>query len=286
MEQLPLQSSFDPYIQNATILAPDGITSIAIPIPEIDLYNDSNLATSANYGAQLGATVVMLFVVLFMTPSVKLRRLLTILHISGLVISIVRMSLLYTSMHAHANRFYETWGQDYGNIPASDTRIAVVATTFSMVQVAVAEAALMSQAWTMVAFWPPSVKYTVSITSVIVTLLTLGSRFALVIIQNRAIITLIPPVYFSWGFNWAIIMNAASIFWFCAIFNAKLLFHMISNRGILPNRSTVTPIEVLIMANGVLMLIPCKSTKFMLVSFAADLYSRLRWFGMVQGHRF
>lgn len=262
MDQLPVLKDFDPYTQNATIIALDGVTDIAIPIPQIDAFNESNMANTANYGAQLGGTIVMLLVVLFMTPYAKLKRLLTILHISGLVISIIRMSLLYTNMHSQATHFYEYWSQDYRHIPASDIQISVAATTFSMIQVAVAEAALMSQAWTMVAFWPPSVKYTVSITSAIITLLTLGSRFTLVVVQNRALVTLIPPAYFAWGFSWAIITNAASIFWFCAIFNSKLLFHMISNRGILPNRSIVTPMEVLIMANGVLMLIPCKFARF------------------------
>lgn len=250
--------SFDAWTQNITIFLADGTTNITVPIAAINEFNDSNMSNAANYGAQLGASVIMLLALLFTTPFAKFRRTLTILHLLGLVISCIRMSLLYANLLSPVDHFYEFWAGDYSRIHKNTLALAVAGTTLSMIQVIVAELALMCQAWTMAAFWPASVKCVVAFLSVLVTLLTIGSRFATTIVLNEYTLGLESTDFFDPGFHFALVMNAVSIFWFCAVFNAKLIFHIVSNRGILPTRNSITSMEVLIMANGILMLFPGK----------------------------
>lgn len=250
--------NFDAWTQNVTIFLADGTTALHIPIEAINAFNDSNMAIAANYGAQLGASLTMLLALVFTTPVAKFRRTLTMLHLLGLVISCIRMGLLYANLLSPTDDFYEYWAADYSRVPKNALSLAVAANTLSLVQVIVAELALMCQAWTIAAFWPASVRYSVVFMSVLVTVLTVGSRLALTIVLNKYTLLLDSADFFEFGLKFALVMNAGSIFWFCAVFNAKLLFHIISNRGILPARTTITSMEVLIIANGILMLFPGK----------------------------
>ncbi|KKF95981.1 Fungal pheromone mating factor STE2 GPCR [Ceratocystis platani] len=49
---------------------------------------------------------------------------------------------------------------------------------------------------------------------------------------------------------------AANIFWFAGLFNVKLIMHLAKNKRFLPSRNKFTPIEVLVVTNGLMMVIP------------------------------
>ncbi|KAH7121320.1 fungal pheromone mating factor STE2 GPCR-domain-containing protein [Dactylonectria macrodidyma] len=247
---------FDPYTQNVTFLASDGKTPLSVPLPMVDAFHTESVSICLNYGSQLGACVIMLAVVFVMTPSPKLRRPSSLLHITGLVLCIIRMALLSAYFPSPFNDFYAYWAYDYSHVPIRDFVISIVANTFSLLLVIAIEAALMHQAWTMVKLWPNFWKYTLSALSAFITLFTIGWRVAFTVIQNKAVLSLIPPENMRWLIHLMVITNAVSICWFCAIFNIKLVIHLISNRGVLPSYKTMTPMEVLIATNGVLMIVP------------------------------
>ncbi|KAK3192865.1 pheromone alpha factor receptor [Lecanicillium sp. MT-2017a] len=248
--------TFNPYTQNISITAADATTTIQIPIPMINAFSDETVSIVMNYGAQMGACIAMFLVMLILTPTGKLTRSSSVLHLMGLLVNIIRMALTFPYFRSPLSHFYEYWTGDFSRVPAGDFRTSVTANTLSLLLTMIIQAALMNQAWTMVAFWPTATKYAACVLSLIIMLLTIGSRLAFTIVQNEAIISLQPPVHFYWGIHWTVIMNAISIFWFCAIFNVKLVMHLIINRGILPSRSMFTPMEVLIMTNGTLMIVP------------------------------
>lgn len=247
---------FDPYTQNVSFVAGDGKTPLSVPMSMIDAFHTESVSVCINYGAQLGACVIMLAVILVMTPSSKFRRPSSILHITGLTLCIIRMALLSAYFPSPFNDFYAYWAGDYSHVPVRDFVISIVANTFSLLLVIAIEAALMHQAWTMVKLWPNFWKYSLSALSAFITLFTIGWRLAFTVIQNKAVLSLIPPENMIWLIHLMVITNAASICWFCAIFNIKLIIHLISNRGVLPSYKTMTPMEVLITTNGMLMIIP------------------------------
>ncbi|KAM5353656.1 hypothetical protein ACJ41O_000306 [Fusarium nematophilum] len=247
---------FDPYNQNVTFFAADGVTKIEIPMPLLDSFHRESTSVSINYGTQLGACIIMLLVLLILTPKSKFRRPSNILHMIGLFLCSLRMLLLSLYFPSPFNDFYAFWAVDYSHVPQHDFNISVAANTVSFMLVVAIEAALMNQAWTMVSLWPEVWKYGISIVSGCITLTTIGWRLAFTIIHNRAVLTLDPPSTGYWLMHWMVITNALSICWFCAIFNIKLVWHIVSNRGVLPSYKAMTPMEVLVMTNGLLMVVP------------------------------
>ncbi|KAK5994911.1 hypothetical protein PT974_03299 [Cladobotryum mycophilum] len=250
------RGGFDPYGQNVTFLAADGSTSISIPIPVLNLFNDQTVAICLNYASQLGACAAMLAVVLVMTPSSKLRRPSNVLHVLGLVLGLLRMVFLSIYFVSPFSHFYQVWGEDYQGIALKYYQWSNTSTVLSFLLVVVVQAALMNQAWTMVSLWPNLAKYALATFSGLVALLTTALRLALTIVQIEGIMENAPPMQYLWLAQGSSIMTAISTCWFCAMFNLKLVHHLISNRGVLPSRRALNPMEILIMTNGILMIIP------------------------------
>lgn len=248
--------TFDPFNQNVTFLSADGKTPLYVPFAALDAFHDESASVCINYGAQLGACIIMLLVLLIQTPAAKFRRPSTILHIAGLVICSIRMVLLVAWFPSAFNDFYAVWGLDYSLVPRSAYNLSLAANSFSVILVVVIEAALMNQAWTMIRLWGDFWRYLVVGSSAIVTLLTIGWRITFAVFQSRAILELKVSKHHDWVIYWCVITNAISICWFCAIFNLKLVWHIVSNRGMLPSYKTMSPMEVLVMTNGMLMIIP------------------------------
>lgn len=247
---------FNPYTQTVSFLSKDGVTPIQVPIPKLDEFSFYSVSVSLSYGTQLGAVLIMLFVTLLMTPTSKLRRPSGILHILVLVLCVIRMALLAAYFPSDFNEFYNVWAGDYSAVATHHFYVSIAANTISLLLVVAIELALMNQAWTMVTLWPSAAKYTLSVLSVCITLLTIGWKLAVTTLQNKSTLELVTTQDVLWVSHGAIITNAISICWFCALFNIKLVLHLITNRSVLPAGRSLAPMEVLVMTNGLLMFIP------------------------------
>lgn len=251
---------FDPTTQDATLrISPSG-PPLHIPLPLIDSFNDETVSIVLNYGTQLGAAITMLLVVLFTTPPSKFLRTAHLLHLLGLLVCIVRTVLLALYFESPFAHFYAVWSNDYSGVPAWTYRESVAGTVFSMLLVAVNDVALMNQAWTMVSLWPTGTKYVLCAVSLLVSLLSVAARTAFTVIQCKAIYDLTPAIQFTWLVHAMVILNICTTVWFCALFNSKIIIHLITNRGVLPSRRAMSPMEVLVVTNGVLMIIPGNTT--------------------------
>ena len=247
---------FDRHAQPVRFFGADGKTNVSVPIPEIDKFNAESLSMCLNFGIQIGVCVAMLLVLLVMTPSSKFKRASTILHVVALVVCITRTGLLTAFYLSPFNEFYNYFASDYSSVSAHHYHVSVVANVFNLLLVIAVEAALMNQAWAMVHLWPSISKYAVVSMSLIVTLQTVGWRTAYVVFLNKFALAADSPISVVWIAEAGYITNAVSICWYCAVFNAKLVLHIATRRGVLPSLQTLTPMEVLVVTNGLLMVVP------------------------------
>lgn len=272
---------FDPYTQNVTFFLADGKTELQIPMPVLDAFRREMTSICINYGTQFGACFIMLITLLIMTPAAKLRRASNILHILGLVVCAIRMLLLSLYWPSVFTDFYHFWARDYSHIPQSEFAKSVAGNVMSLLLVIIIELALMNQAWTMVSLWPEVWKYVIAVSSGFITLLTIASRIAFTVHQNKANLSLTPASMNEWLIRWMVVMNVVSISWFCAIFNIKLIWHLISNRSVLPSYKTLTPMEVLVMTNGILMMVPgkfdCLLNQYNVAKQSPVVFAGLEW---------
>ncbi|MBE3046432.1 hypothetical protein IMZ48_28650 [Candidatus Bathyarchaeota archaeon] len=247
----------DPSLQLVSFTGPNG-TTMSIPIDVVDLNTHVAINTCINYGSQLGASIMMLLVVLAMNPTTKLLRAYTAVQVAALAVNVVRMVLLSLYWPSRFWDFYPRFTGDYTSVPASEYHVSAAANTMSLLVNVLIEACLIMQAWAMVKLWSDVWKWAAAVSSALMSLTTIGFRFAFCVIQNRAISGNIPPNSINWVPQAAISTAAASIFWYCALFNMQLVTHLVKNRTFLPTTSGLTPMEALAVSNGILMVIPGK----------------------------
>ncbi len=252
----PPGEPFDPTNQTGYLLAPDGVT----PIP-FSTFHESSTYTSATalsilYGTQIGACFIMLVVVLVMTPRVRFRRVPTLINVAALTLNTVRMLLLAIFFTTGFLNFYVLKTGDVQWVPRSDFYLTATATALSVPVTVLILAALVVQAWSMMSLWRWLYKAPLLVVSVLLVLATIAFNMVTTILQARGILGLDQSSIVGMVRRAYLGLITASIAWFCFLFNVRLVMHMVTNRSILPSLKGLKAMDVLVITNGILMIIP------------------------------
>ncbi|KAK0615291.1 fungal pheromone mating factor STE2 GPCR-domain-containing protein [Bombardia bombarda] len=247
-------TAFSPLTQPITILAQDGITPVSIKADEVAAIYRSATSSSINYGSQIGATFLMLLVLLAMTARYRFLKAPAMISVLSLTINLVRVVLLSLFYPSHFMEFYTLVSGDTTFVPPSDYRISVTASLLSIPITILIELALVVQAWSMLRLWPTLWKAIVCGISAVIISLTVGFSFANSIMQVQWILynTMTP----DWPKIIYLALVTASVSWFCFLFMIRLVMHMWSHRSILPSLNGLNAMDVLVITNGILMIVP------------------------------
>ncbi|CAK7270703.1 pheromone alpha factor receptor [Sporothrix epigloea] len=244
----------DPRNQTFFLQGPQN-TSIPVWIPDIDATTYLVVSTSINYATQIGACFIMLLVALTMTSKTRFSRASTLINLASLFIGTIRCTLLALYFTSSNIEFYSLWTDDYSFVKPADTRISAVATFLAVPQIVLIEAALFLQAYSMIRMWPSVWRNVVLALSASIAACAVGFKCANVILRIRS--------YFDsndsasmWIAETDLSFTATTIFWFCFVFIIRLVIHMWEFRSVLPPMNGLSAMEVLVMTNGILMLVP------------------------------
>ncbi|KAK3332629.1 GPCR fungal pheromone mating factor [Cercophora scortea] len=244
--------------QIITVYGPGGVL-VEIPISIIDQMDISAICSVINYGSQLGACFIMLVVMLAMTPRARLRRVPSIVSVLALALNLIRVLLISLFYISDWNRFYTRVTGDIEFVARHWWNLSVVATVLSIPITVLIELSLIIQAWSMLQLWPTVQKWIALGLSVMLVLLTVAFSFFNSIMQALWILYSINEYLYAKAVY--IGLFTASISWFCFLFIVRLLIHMYTNRSILPSLKGLKAMDMLIMTNGILMLIPGLSSR-------------------------
>ncbi|KAL1891282.1 pheromone alpha factor receptor [Sporothrix stenoceras] len=251
----PASPGFDPRNQTFYLTGPHNM-AIPVWVPNVDQIMQMMLGTSINYGSQIGASLLMLLVTLTLTSKSRFSRAATLINVAGLVISVIRCVLLTLYFTSSYVEFYGLFSGDHTYVQRTDTRISAVATLFALPQLILIEAALFLQAYSMVKLWPSVWRAVVLVVSVLIAVCAIGFKAATVSERVRLILGFYSAPVPLWLNQVDLTFTATTIFWFCFVFIIRLVIHMWEYRSILPPTGGVSAMEVLVMTNGVLMLVP------------------------------
>jgi pheromone alpha factor receptor len=247
---------FNPKTQVFAIIAQDGITQIPVSVQQVDWLYHLAITTEINYGSQIGASVMMLLVCLIMTPKSNFARIPNIVNMLALTINIIRCVLLAWFPTSMFYEFYVVMSTDTATVPHHEFITSVAATLFTIPTTILLELALAVQAWSMIQLWPKLFKVSAIAISTMVIVTAVGFKIADSIYQANWILYRDIPLL--WVRKVDLACSTASICWFCFLFNVRLAMHMYVHRSVLPSIKGLSAMEVLVMTNGVLMIIPSK----------------------------
>ncbi|CAK7206371.1 pheromone alpha factor receptor [Sporothrix eucalyptigena] len=251
----PALEPFSPRNQTFYLEGPHNM-SIPVWVPNVDAVFQQAISTSINYGSQIGACFIMLLVTLTMTSKSRFSRASSIINIANLIIGTIRCTLLALYFTSSYLEFYTFFSNDYSLVSHTDTQISAAATFFALPQMILIEAALFLQAYSMIRLWPSVWRAVILALSVLIAASAIGFKFASVVMRMKASLGFYISYSALWVYQTDLAFTATTIFWFCFIFIIRLVIHMWEYRSVLPPLGGVSAMEVLVMTNGVLMLVP------------------------------
>ena len=211
----------DPFMQSFTLVSPiDGPFNVSLP--DLNDYILYKVEICTNYGAQLGASIATLVMLLLLTKPDK--RLSTILLINtlSLIFNIIRnvlQCLYFTGPFADT---YAYFAQDFSRVHPTNYAISITATVLTLLLQISIELSLCMQARVVCITLRQLHQHLILAVSAVVALLAIGFRFAYVVLNDVAIMAAAPEDNLYWIGSATNITTCISIFWFCAVFVTKL----------------------------------------------------------------
>lgn len=253
-------TTINPVDQTINLTLPNG-SQEPIPLSVIDSNNALFSCRSIAYGVEVGASVVMLAVILTMTPKTKFWRFITFLNIAALCNNIIRVMLLALYFQSSWVTVYTLYSGDLTYVTRTDIANTVASTVMSIPQNIMVMASLITQAWVMVKLWPSAYKWGTFSVSLVLVVFEIGFMAATEAYQITYELPWASPeimLSHQWVRYGFLALEVVCICWFCFLFAFKLVFHLWRNRSFLPPTKGLSAMDALVMTNGVLMLIPGK----------------------------
>ncbi|OTA70791.1 hypothetical protein K449DRAFT_393763 [Hypoxylon sp. EC38] len=300
-----MDSSFDPRNQTFFILglpsanetnSSNPYPQIAISMPTIDAQRVRLANTSINYGVQLGLCLSSLLTTLLLLPTRKLQRPVHVAQILCLIVSITRLVLLVLYFPGPLTEYYVAWTRDASVLRPREYNSITASSALSVLQLALVETSLALQSRVLMQTWgsycapcpstdPSSTTQSrrrgkcwwrppVLLFAIVLAVAAVGVRAVWIAHYTQALKGHTLPVPLdNWGAA-AVVLAAASIFYFCGVFFAHLALHLAATRRILRGKMRgrkvsitltlregssrgLTSLEILAVGNGILMLAPC-----------------------------
>lgn len=245
---------FDPFQQSFSIKKTNNET-LVLGLAQVNALYQDFISTSANYGSQIGASFMLLLTIVVMMPPFKLIKVSLWLQITGLILNIVRMTLLAVHFTSNWSNIYCLLAADYSHISLADHYRSVATEAISLLLHILVQVSLGIQAWALVNLLPGLWKWGFTGVSCFISAAAITLRVWCSIVNIKAMMSM-SVAGSLWISQSSGIVGAVSITYYCALFNIKLLTHLVKNRGILPSRQGMSAMEVLIITNGLLMIIP------------------------------
>lgn len=217
-------SNFDPFAQSFTLLKADGVTSFNVSIANLDSMYQYSIRICINYSVQLGASLVLLLVLLLLAQPEKRRSPIFLINVVSLSINVIRMLLQCFFFTGNFTETYAFFAGDYSRITTEDYSNQIVSVLMNLFLLISVETSLCLQVRALCSsmILPIYRRIIFSLSAIIVSL-ALGFRLALCVENVRYILTLSSALAnINWLQSASNITTTISICWFCVVFVGML----------------------------------------------------------------
>ncbi|GLA03005.1 hypothetical protein AnigIFM60653_002576 [Aspergillus niger] len=216
-------ASTDPFAQNVTFHTGDG-TPFEVNVQEIDTFLQYCIQICTNYGAQLGASIVLFVILLLLTRPEKRSSSVFILNCAALLSNVGRLFCQILYFTTDFVRVYAYFSGDFSRVPTSAYANSVIAVVFYTILVICIEASLVLQVQVICANLGRVYRQILLSLSIVVALIPVGFRMAMMVENAIAIMAAESSIPLIWLQSAENITATISICFFSAIFVAKLGF--------------------------------------------------------------
>lgn len=217
------------FQQSFTLLTANG-DPFNVTITDLDEFVLYNVQICINYGVQIGASIVLLMVLLLLTKPDKRSSTIFVLNTLSLVLNIIRNVLLTIFFTGPFSETFAYFAQDYSQIHSGNYATSVAATVFTLLVLVCVEISLCLQVRVVCVTLRQRYRRIISGLSALIASTAAAFRIALMIENDIAILNVESSDRLAWLASASNIATTISICWFCAVFVIKLGFALNERR--------------------------------------------------------
>ncbi|KAM0799324.1 mating-type alpha-pheromone receptor PreB [Usnea florida] len=255
---------FDPYTQSFTLLASDG-TPFNVSIPDLDSFVFYNNQICINYGAQIGASIILLVVLLLLTKPDKRASSLFIVNVLSLALNVIRNVLQGVYFTGPFTETYAVFSGDFSRVHAGDYATSVTGVVLTLLVLICVEISLCLQTRVVCVTLRQLYRRIIFAASIVIALLAVGFRLALCIENSIYIIQANVDVPLQKLVKATAITETISICCFSAVFVTKLAFALNERRKL--GLVQFGPMQIIFIMGCQTLIVPAL---FSLVQFAVN----------------
>lgn len=249
-------SKFDPFTQSFTLLNADGATSFNVSISNLDSMYQYSVRICINYSVQLGASLVLLLVLLLLTQPEKRRTQIFLINVVSLSLNVIRMLLQCFFFTGNFTESYAFFAGDYSRITNADYANQVVSVLMNLFLLISVEISLCLQVYALCSSMVLTIYRRIIFSlSAIVAFLALSFRLALCVENIRYILTVSAGLSnLNWLESASNITTTISICWFCGVFVGMLGMAIYRRQQM--GMKKFGPLHVILIMGGQTLIIP------------------------------
>jgi pheromone alpha factor receptor len=266
MDSVAIPSDFDPWMQPVNLLTPDGI-DFTIPLSYFDQVRLYHARLGIMYGSQIGATLILLLVLLLLTRAEKRKSSIYLVNVLCLVTNFIRCVLLSCYTTSTIANPYSQLIRDGTRVTKGDFAVAVAFNTFSLIVTSLVMISLSIQVWVVCITTAPIHRYIIMGATSVVALVATGYKAAFIILNIKQTLIYQPLEPYKHVLQGSYITQAIAIWFFSCVFTYKLGYAIIQRRKL--KMPQFGPMQVIFIMGCQTMLVPGTSTLCSLLTHAS-----------------
>ncbi|KAF2122722.1 fungal pheromone mating factor STE2 GPCR-domain-containing protein [Lophiotrema nucula] len=248
-----LPPDFDPYTQPFELLLPDG-TPFQSSMGDIDFFRLFGIRLAINWGTQIGASIILLAVLLLLTKREKRFSLIFIMNALCLLINAIRSILQCIYLVGPFYDFYALLSGSFDRVHRDDQANTIASNVMTLLLVICIMISLTLQVWIVCVTTPKLQRLVIMMVITAVALVAVGYRFAVVVISNARTLQNLGMDDYSWIVTDLNITQAVAIWVYCAVFTYKLGYALVQRRRL--GMTQFGPMQIIFIMGCQTMVIP------------------------------
>ncbi|KAF2710007.1 hypothetical protein K504DRAFT_378322 [Pleomassaria siparia CBS 279.74] len=222
-------ANFDPYKQHFKLLMSNG-TELDVNMAQIDFMRLYGIRLGIEYGSQIGASFVLLAMLLLLTRREKRKSLIFVTNIVCLLVNAVRCICYCLYLTGNWFNPFLFLSDDFSRITTADTAQTIATTTMTTLLYICVMVSLSLQVWIVCITTQKNQRILIMGGTTVIALLAVGVRFAVTVISNQ--MTMINRTMSGYGFllNTNTVLTTAAIWVYCCVFTFKLGIALMQRR--------------------------------------------------------
>jgi pheromone alpha factor receptor len=252
-----LPPNFDPFTQNFTVYNGDG-EQFVLNMGDIDYLRMYGIRLAINYATQIGASIILLLVLIILTKREKRRSGVFIMNALCLFVNVIRSILQCCYLTSSFWNFYSQLTYDTSHDTWASRANTIASNTMTLLLVICVMISLSMQAWVVCITTPMVQRIIIFGITTTLALIAVGYRFAVTVISNIKTMQDGDMLAYQHLVNMNNIFQAIAIWSYCAVFTFKLGYAILQRKKL--GLTQFGPMQIIFIMGAQTMVIPGMST--------------------------